>query len=99
MSRKLKANQNYKCFSFAGLDGRFVSPNMFPVACGAGTWMLTLGFTLAYGAMFSKIWRVHRLTTKNKSDSKTVSANKNNVIKMYREGTLQNTHVSSLLSH
>ena len=56
-----------------GLDGRFVSPSWFPLACGSGVWLLTLGFTLAFGAMFSKIWRVHRLATKNKSDSKTVS--------------------------
>ena len=56
-----------------GLDGRFVSPGAFPVACGTGTWLLTLGHSLAFGAMFSKIWRVHRLTTKNKSDSKIVS--------------------------
>ena len=50
---------------FAGLDGNFVSASTYPVACGFGTWMLTLGFTLAYGAMFSKIWRVHRLSTKS----------------------------------
>ena len=56
-----------------GLDGRFVSPGAFPVACGTGTWLLTLGHTLAFGAMFSKIWRVHRLANKNKSDSKIVS--------------------------
>lgn len=55
-----------------GLDGRFVSPSLFPVACGTGTWLLTLGFTLAFGAMFSKIWRVHRLATKSKTDQKTV---------------------------
>ncbi len=54
-----------------GLDGRFVSPSWFPVACGAGSWLLTLGFTLAFGAMFSKIWRVHRLATKSKTDPKT----------------------------
>ena len=28
-----------------------------------------IGFTLGFGAMFSKIWRVHRLSTKNKADS------------------------------
>lgn len=54
-----------------GLDGRFVSPDLFPVACGTGSWLLTLGFTLAFGAMFSKIWRVHRLATKSKTDAKT----------------------------
>ena len=68
MTRESKFN----VVSFSGLDGNFVSPSTFPVACGFGTWMLTLGFTLAYGAMFSKIWRVHRLSTKSKSDLKKV---------------------------
>ena len=50
-----------------GLDGSFVS---LPIACGSSTWLLTLGFTLAFGSMFSKIWRVHRLATKTKRDAK-----------------------------
>ena len=57
----------------AGLDGRFVSPSVFPVACSLGTWLLTLGFSLSYGAMFSKIWRVHRITRMTKEEGKTVS--------------------------
>nr|CAD7265012.1 unnamed protein product [Timema shepardi] len=51
-----------------GLDGQFVGPAMYPMVCQARAWMLTTGFTLAYGAMFSKVWRVHRLTTKAKSE-------------------------------
>ena len=50
-------------------DSRFVS---LPIACGFSAWLLTLGFTLAFGSMFSKIWRVHRLATKTKGDSKKV---------------------------
>ncbi|KAL3277313.1 hypothetical protein HHI36_012664 [Cryptolaemus montrouzieri] len=53
-----------------GLDGRFVSPITYPTVCQAKTWLLTIGFTLSFGAMFSKVWRVHRLTTKAKSDPK-----------------------------
>jgi hypothetical protein len=53
-----------------GLDGQFVSPHMYPVVCQARAWLLCIGFTLAYGAMFSKVWRVHRLTTKAKSEVK-----------------------------
>lgn len=53
-----------------GLDGRFVSPSAYPSVCQARAWLLTTGFTLSYGAMFSKVWRVHRLTTKAKSDPK-----------------------------
>ncbi|XP_066967377.1 gamma-aminobutyric acid type B receptor subunit 1 isoform X3 [Macrobrachium rosenbergii] len=53
-----------------GLDGQFVSEEQFPAICGLRAWCLSLGFTLAYGAMFSKIWRVHRLTTKTKIENK-----------------------------
>lgn len=52
-----------------GLDGQFVDPETYPSVCQARVWLLSLGFTLAYGAMFSKVWRVHRLTTKAKSDT------------------------------
>ncbi|XP_063590755.1 gamma-aminobutyric acid type B receptor subunit 1-like [Penaeus indicus] len=55
-----------------GLDGQFVSEQKFPSVCGLRAWCLSLGFTLAYGAMFSKIWRVHRLTTKTKTENKRV---------------------------
>ncbi|MCL4142934.1 UNVERIFIED_CONTAM: hypothetical protein GTU68_039480, partial [Idotea baltica] len=53
-----------------GLDGRFVPEEHFALVCGARAWFLCLGFSLAYGAMFSKVWRVHRLTTKTKTESK-----------------------------
>ncbi|XP_034235280.1 gamma-aminobutyric acid type B receptor subunit 1 isoform X1 [Thrips palmi] len=55
-----------------GLDGQFVSPGVYPLVCQARVWLLSIGFTLAYGAMFSKVWRVHRLTTHNKPDTKKV---------------------------
>ncbi|KAF6204850.1 hypothetical protein GE061_019013 [Apolygus lucorum] len=52
-----------------GLDGQFVSPETYPIVCQARVWLLSIGFTLGYGAMFSKVWRVHRLTTKTKTDT------------------------------
>ncbi|XP_034952272.1 gamma-aminobutyric acid type B receptor subunit 1 isoform X2 [Chelonus insularis] len=51
-----------------GADGRFVEPWEYAGICQARAWMLSIGFTLAFGAMFSKVWRVHRLTTKAKAD-------------------------------
>ncbi|XP_015601809.1 gamma-aminobutyric acid type B receptor subunit 1 isoform X2 [Cephus cinctus] len=51
-----------------GIDGRFIAPWEYPGICQARAWMLSTGFTLAFGAMFSKVWRVHRLTTKTKAD-------------------------------
>ena len=61
------------CFTsvcLLGLDGRFIDEEHFSYLCTARAWMLSLGFSLAYGSMFSKIWRVHRLTTKAKRESK-----------------------------
>lgn len=53
-----------------GADGRFVPQERFAAVCQARVWLLSIGFTLAYGAMFSKVWRVHRFTTKAKVDPK-----------------------------
>ncbi|XP_065201019.1 gamma-aminobutyric acid type B receptor subunit 1 isoform X2 [Planococcus citri] len=53
-----------------GLDGQIVSPEMYPLVCQGRAWLLSIGFTLGYGAMFSKVWRVHRLTTKTKNNIK-----------------------------
>lgn len=57
-----------------GIDGRFAAPWEYPAVCQARAWMLSTGFTLAFGAMFSKVWRVHRLTTKTKADQAKVNA-------------------------
>lgn len=51
-----------------GVDGQFVTPDDFNYICQARAWILACGFTLGYGAMFSKVWRVHRFTTKAKAD-------------------------------
>lgn len=56
-----------------GIDGRFVTPWQFLIVCQARAWTMSVGFTLAFGAMFSKVWRVHRLSTKAKADQGKVS--------------------------
>uniref|UniRef100_A0A182N8X1 G-protein coupled receptors family 3 profile domain-containing protein n=1 Tax=Anopheles dirus TaxID=7168 RepID=A0A182N8X1_9DIPT len=53
-----------------GIDGQFITADNYPKVCQARAWILSTGFTLAYGAMFSKVWRVHRFTTKTKTDPK-----------------------------
>ena len=40
---------------------------MFAACCAAPNWLLHLGFSLGYGAMFTKIWRVHRIATHTKT--------------------------------
>ncbi|XP_026484387.1 gamma-aminobutyric acid type B receptor subunit 1 isoform X1 [Vanessa tameamea] len=61
------------CFGAAialGVDGRWVQPQHFPGLCAARAWLLAIGFSMAYGAMFTKVWRVHRHTTKPKPETK-----------------------------
>ncbi|XP_078501823.1 gamma-aminobutyric acid type B receptor subunit 1 [Lissotriton helveticus] len=47
-----------------GLDGHHIEIWQFPFVCQARLWFLGLGFSLAYGSMFTKIWWVHTVFTK-----------------------------------
>ncbi|KAI3358377.1 hypothetical protein L3Q82_014691 [Scortum barcoo] len=47
-----------------GIDGLHVHKRQFPVVCQFRLWLLGLGFSLAYGSMFTKIWWVHTVFTK-----------------------------------
>ncbi|KAF4086315.1 hypothetical protein AMELA_G00104450 [Ameiurus melas] len=47
-----------------GIDGLHVDRSRFPVVCQFRLWLLGLGFSLAYGSMFTKIWWVHTVFTK-----------------------------------
>ncbi|XP_074654114.1 gamma-aminobutyric acid type B receptor subunit 1-like [Tubulanus polymorphus] len=58
------------CIFLLGLDGRFVSEDMYPFVCQMRVWILSLGFTLAYGSLFTKIWTVYRLTTRQKKETR-----------------------------
>ncbi|XP_077447087.1 gamma-aminobutyric acid type B receptor subunit 1 isoform X5 [Stigmatopora argus] len=55
-----------------GVDGLHVHRKHFPVVCQLRFWLLGLGFSLAYGSMFTKIWWVHTVFTKKdeKKDKK-----------------------------
>lgn len=50
------------------LDGRLLDELAFGRVCQLRAWLMSLGFSLAYGAMFSKVWVVYRLTTHRKKD-------------------------------
>ncbi|XP_024921135.1 gamma-aminobutyric acid type B receptor subunit 1 isoform X2 [Cynoglossus semilaevis] len=47
-----------------GIDGLHVHRKQFPVVCQFRLWLLGVGFSLAYGSMFTKIWWVHTVFTK-----------------------------------
>ncbi|XP_045204185.2 gamma-aminobutyric acid type B receptor subunit 1-like [Mercenaria mercenaria] len=58
------------CVFLLGLDSRFVSEDTYPLICQLRAWILSFGFSLGYGGMFSKIWTVHRLTTSSRQKNK-----------------------------
>ncbi|XP_071947988.1 gamma-aminobutyric acid type B receptor subunit 1-like [Antedon mediterranea] len=62
------------CVFLFGLDKQYLENSVqVPRVCQSTTWLLSIGFSLAYGALFGKIWMVHQLITKEKNvkDDKT----------------------------
>ncbi|KJH46715.1 7 transmembrane receptor [Dictyocaulus viviparus] len=59
-----------------GIDTRILSNANFVKLCYVKTWTLCLGFTLAFGSMFSKTWRVHSIFTNIRMDRKAIKDSK-----------------------
>ena len=53
----------YTSVILLGLDSHLTSVTSFPYICTARAWILMSGFTLSFGSMFSKTWRVHSIFT------------------------------------
>jgi len=53
----------YSSVIILGLDSSITSEDAFPYICTAKAWVLMAGFTLSFGSMFSKTWRVHSIFT------------------------------------
>ncbi|CAH1111941.1 unnamed protein product [Psylliodes chrysocephalus] len=62
----------YTSVIFLGLDSGLSSIDAFPYICTARAWTLMAGFSLAFGAMFSKTWRVHSIFTDVKLNKKVI---------------------------
>ncbi|XP_057339586.1 gamma-aminobutyric acid type B receptor subunit 2 isoform X2 [Microplitis mediator] len=62
----------YSSVIFLGLDSTLSSVQAFPYICTARAWLLMAGFSLAFGAMFSKTWRVHSIFTDVKLNKKVI---------------------------
>ena len=52
---------SYTSVIVLGLDSHITSIEAFPYICTARAWMVMWGFTLSFGSMFSKTWRVHSI--------------------------------------
>merc|ERR1719336_1675969 len=50
-----------------GFNTKLIPDYLFTTVCSAPNWLLHLGFSLGYGSMFTKIWRVHRIATHTKT--------------------------------
>ena len=44
-----------------GIDTRFVSEDTIPEICNAFISSLSIGFTLTFGSLFSKVWRMYKI--------------------------------------
>ncbi|XP_071450035.1 gamma-aminobutyric acid type B receptor subunit 2 [Hetaerina americana] len=62
----------YLSVIFLGLDSRLTSESAFPIICTSRAWLLMAGFSLAFGSMFSKTWRVHSIFTDVKLNKKVI---------------------------
>ncbi|XP_023288258.1 gamma-aminobutyric acid type B receptor subunit 2, partial [Orussus abietinus] len=63
---------SYSSVIFLGLDSQLSSVTAFPYICTARAWLLMSGFSLAFGSMFSKTWRVHSIFTDVKLNKKVI---------------------------
>ncbi|XP_070573335.1 gamma-aminobutyric acid type B receptor subunit 2-like isoform X2 [Ptychodera flava] len=62
----------YSSIFVIGLDSPSISDFAFEMVCSARSWLLAVGFTLAFGAMFSKTWRVHSIFTNLKMKKRVI---------------------------
>ena len=64
----------YSSVFLLGLDSHLTSVQAFPIICTSRAWVLMAGFTLTFGSMFSKTWRVHTIFTNIKLNKKVSSS-------------------------
>lgn len=86
----------YSSVIFLGLDSQLSSVTAFPYICTARAWLLMAGFSLAFGSMFSKTWRVHSIFTDvklNKKVSRSDSISVLSAVSVVRDCSITRTRV------
>uniref|UniRef100_T1JBG0 Gamma-aminobutyric acid type B receptor subunit 2 n=1 Tax=Strigamia maritima TaxID=126957 RepID=T1JBG0_STRMM len=63
----------YTSVILLGLDSELTSEDSLRYVCSMRAWILMSGFTLAFGSMFSKTWRVHTIFTDIKLNRKAIT--------------------------
>lgn len=70
----------YGAVTLMAIDTNLTITPIVQILCQANVWFLCLGFTLAFGSLFSKMWRVYRVFA-IKSVKRVVSLKINYIIK------------------
>ncbi|XP_071794546.1 gamma-aminobutyric acid type B receptor subunit 2-like [Asterias amurensis] len=55
-----------------GIDNSMVGKDTLVSICVLRTWIISLGFTLSFGGMFTKMWRVYSIVIANKTKRKVI---------------------------
>nr|XP_054761955.1 gamma-aminobutyric acid type B receptor subunit 2-like [Lytechinus pictus] len=66
----------YICVVLLGIDIGILTPRNQYIICGARVWLISFAFTVAFGGMFTKMWRVYSIVINKRTMRKV-----NNVIK------------------
>ncbi|EDV22613.1 uncharacterized protein TRIADDRAFT_28937, partial [Trichoplax adhaerens] len=67
---------------FFGLDWKFVGENALPAICTSAAWTLCIGFTLGFGSLFWKTWRVYTIY-RNKTKRSIIIKDRNLIVKIF----------------
>ncbi|XP_033634369.1 gamma-aminobutyric acid type B receptor subunit 2-like [Asterias rubens] len=62
----------YVCVMLLGIDRSMVDDNSLVTICKTRSWLIAVAFTLAFGGMFSKTWRVYSIIIYNKTKKKVI---------------------------
>ncbi|XP_022082611.1 gamma-aminobutyric acid type B receptor subunit 2-like isoform X3 [Acanthaster planci] len=62
----------YLCVALMGVDRSLVEDKAFQILCTVRSWGLALAFTIAFGGMFTKMWRVYSIVIHNKTKRKVI---------------------------
>ncbi|XP_038057134.1 gamma-aminobutyric acid type B receptor subunit 2-like [Patiria miniata] len=55
-----------------GVDARLLSDGQLQIMCQVRAWLFGISFTLSFGAMFSKTWRVYSIFTNKKLQKRVI---------------------------
>ena len=87
---------SYSGVIILGLDSSLTSEPAFRYICTVKAWVLMAGFTLSFGSMFSKTWRVHSIFTNvqlNKKERNKI----NGIVLLFFRSLLKN--ISTVVCH